>query len=112
VLVTAFKRAHNITKGEATGDVAEGLLEEKAEADLYAAYKQILPEFNSLMTRKQFREAMALLLELALPIDVFFGKVMVMADRADLKANRLNLLGAITRRFLEIANFSRMESSS
>jgi glycyl-tRNA synthetase beta chain len=64
------------------------------------------------MTRKQFREAMALLLELALPIDVFFGKVMVMADRADLKANRLNLLGAITRRFLEIANFSRMESSS
>lgn len=112
VLVTAFKRAYNITKGEVTGEVVEGLLEEKAEADLYTSYRQILPEFNLLMGRKQFREAMALLLELALPIDVFFGKVMVMADRNDLKTNRLNLLGAITRRFLEIANFSKMESSS
>jgi glycyl-tRNA synthetase beta chain len=112
VLVTAFKRAHNITKGEATGDVVEKLLEEKAEADLYASYRAILPGFNDLMSRKQFREAMALLLDIALPIDVFFGKVMVMVDRDDLKTNRLNLLGAITRRFLEIANFSRMESSS
>ncbi len=111
ILVTAFKRAYNITKGEVTGDVADCLFEDQAERDLYNSYQSILPQFNSLIHEKRFRDAMNLLLGLAVPIDVFFGKVMVMVDDENLKRNRLNLLGSITRRFLEIANFSRMESS-
>ena len=65
-----------------------------------------------MISTRRFRDAMHLLLELALPIDTFFGKVMVMVEDQRLQRNRLNLLGTITRRFLEIANFSRMESSS
>jgi glycyl-tRNA synthetase beta subunit len=32
-----------------------------------------------------------------------------MHENPDLRRNRLNLLGCITRRFLDIANFSKME---
>ena len=112
ILVTAFKRAYNITKGEVTGEVAVDLFEDQAETDLFKAYQEVLPQFNSMISTRRFRDAMHLLLELALPIDTFFGKVMVMVEDQSLKRNRLNLLGTITRRFLEIANFSRMESSS
>jgi glycyl-tRNA synthetase beta chain len=112
VLVTAFKRAYNITKGEAGGEVAPRLFQDKAEGDLHGVYESILPEFNSLVAAKRFEEAMNLLLELAIPIDTFFTSVMVMVEDESLKRNRLNLLGAITRRFLEIANLSKMESSS
>lgn len=112
VLVTAFKRAYNITKGEVGGEVAPRLFQDKAEGDLHGVYESILPEFNSLVAAKRFEEAMNLLLELAIPIDTFFTSVMVMVEDESLKRNRLNLLGAITRRFLEIANLSKMESSS
>ncbi|HVP57860.1 MAG TPA: glycine--tRNA ligase subunit beta [bacterium] len=112
VFVTAFKRAYNITKGDVSGEVAPHLFQDKAESDLHASYLAILPEFKSLVAEKRFEEAMNLLLGLARPIDTFFTSVMVMAEDEGLKRNRLNLLGTITRRFLEIANFSKMESSS
>ena len=52
-----------------------------------------------------------MLLELAVPINVFFDEVMVMAEDEKLKENRLNLLGKITDLFLEIADFSKMDVS-
>jgi glycyl-tRNA synthetase beta chain len=112
VLVTAFKRAYNITKGEVAGDVVPGLFQDNSERDLHGAYEAMLPQFNSLVAEKRFEEAMNLLLGLAAPIDTFFMSVMVMAEDERLKRNRLNLLGTITRCFLKIANLSKMESSS
>jgi len=112
VLITAFKRAYNITKGEVAGEVVPRLFQDKSEGDLHGVYEAMLPEFNSLVAEKRFGEAMNLLLGLAVPIDTFFTSVMVMVEDESLRRNRLDLLGAITRRFLEIANFSKMESSS
>jgi glycyl-tRNA synthetase beta chain len=108
-LVTAFKRAYNITKGEQEADVDVGLFEEDAERDLYGTCRKILKEFNSRIYEQDFAKALALLLELSAPIDVFFDKVMVMHENPDLRRNRLNLLGWITHHFLTIANFSKME---
>jgi glycyl-tRNA synthetase beta chain len=112
LLVTAFKRAFNITKGEVTGEVNESLFEHQAEGDLHSRYKALVPAFDSLIASRRFGEAMDLLLELAGPIDTFFTSVMVMAEDRQVRQNRLNLLGGITRSFLAIANFARMESSS
>lgn len=112
LLVTAFKRAFNITKGEVKGEVTESLFEHPAEGDLYSRYNGLLPAFDSLVAKRSFGEAMDLLLELARPIDTFFTSVMVMAENPRVRQNRLNLLGGITRCFLAIADFSRMESSS
>jgi glycyl-tRNA synthetase beta chain len=108
-LMTAFKRACNITKGMDGGEVDESLFEDAAEGELYRAYAGILDEFNSATREKRFRDALQALLELAEPIDVFFDGVMVMAEDEKLKVNRLNLLGAITGLFLTIADFSRLE---
>ncbi len=108
-LMTAFKRACNITKGMDGGEVDESLFEDAAEGELYRAYAGILDEFNSAIREKRFRDALQALLELAEPIDVFFDGVMVMAEDEKLKVNRLNLLGAITGLFLTIADFSRLE---
>ena len=108
-LVTAFKRAYNITKGEIEGEIDKGLLQDEAESDLYGAYESIHHKFNNLIYEQNFASALALLLELSVPIDVFFDQVMVMVDDERLRQNRLNMLGHITDLFLQIADFSRME---
>jgi glycyl-tRNA synthetase beta chain len=108
-LMTAFKRACNITKGMDEGEVDETLFEDESEGNLYGAYKGILDGFRSATREKRFRDALQSLLELAEPIDVFFDRVMVMTDDERIKANRLNLLRAITGLFLSIADFSRLE---
>jgi glycyl-tRNA synthetase beta chain len=45
------------------------------------------------------------------PVDNFFDKVMVMTEDPALQKNRLNLLTAISRLFLEIGDFSKMQSA-
>jgi glycyl-tRNA synthetase beta chain len=108
-LVTAFKRAYNITKDEQEAEVDVDLFEEDAEKDLHNACRRILKEFNSHVYEQDFARALALLLELSTPIDVFFDQVMVMHEDANLRRNRLSLLGWITSLFLGIADFSKME---
>jgi glycyl-tRNA synthetase beta chain len=108
-LITAFKRACNITRGLAGGRIDPSLFEEDAERNLHDTYIGILDDFNLATGEKRFGDALKALLELAGPIDVFFDTVMVMADDEKLKSNRLNLLTAITGLFLSIGDFSRLE---
>jgi glycyl-tRNA synthetase beta chain len=108
-LVTAFKRAYNISKGEMDAAVDAALLREEAEANLYRSCQGVLNKFNKLIDQQKFTEALALLLELSTPIDVFFDQVMVMVEDENLKRNRLRLLSLITRLFLNIADLSKLE---
>jgi glycyl-tRNA synthetase beta chain len=110
-LITAFKRAHNITKGGFDGDPDPALFEDDAERDLFEAYRDILHDYETYMHEKDFRGALDVLSELSAPIDVFFDSVMVMTEDEALKVNRLRLLSRITHLFLAIANFSRLETS-
>jgi glycyl-tRNA synthetase beta chain len=115
IMKTAFNRAFNITmdvrtevdRGRAAVD--DSLLKEGAERNLYTSYQSILQGFGDLLREERFRDAMALLLELSGPIDVFFDEVMVMDKDERLKQNRLYLLGNITSLFLKIADFSKLE---
>lgn len=109
-LITAFKRAHNITKGGFDGDPDPALFEDDSERDLYGTYTDLLADYGACMREKDFGGALNLLSELSGPIDVFFDRVMVMAEDEALRANRLNLLSRITHLFLAIANFSRLET--
>ena len=110
-LITAFKRAHNITKGGFDGDPDPALFEHDAERDLFATYKDILSDYETYMKEKDFQGALDILSELSGPVDVFFDMVMVMTDDEALKLNRLRLLSRITHLFLAIANFSRLETT-
>ena len=59
------------------------------------------------------RDYVSVLKRLALlraPVDVFFDSVMVMADDADLRRNRLALLKRLSDRFLAVADVSLLAS--
>lgn len=113
-LITVFKRAFNICVsagriGPEVEDPDKGLFRDDAESRLYEAYQETQSKYKELIERQDFKEALAALLELAGPINVFFDEVMVMVEDEGLKQNRLNLLGKITGLFLEIADFSKMD---
>ncbi len=110
-LLTAFKRAHNITRGGFDGDPDPALFEDDSERDLYETYTGLLSDYEAYMRERDFTGALKLLSELSQPIDAFFDGVMVMAEDEALRANRLKLLSRITHLFLAIANFSRLETA-
>ena len=93
-LAAANKRVHNLLKktdGE-LGAVNPVLLQEDAEKALYAATEGLQAAIASAMSEQNFKAALSQLATLRAPVDAFFDGVMVMADDAALKQNRLNLL--------------------
>ena len=58
---------------------------------------------------EDFEAAMAALAKLRAPVDAFFDKVTVNADKPEIRENRLMLLAQIRALTLEIADFSKIE---
>ncbi|MDQ9011649.1 glycine--tRNA ligase subunit beta [Acinetobacter gerneri] len=110
-LAAANKRVANILAKEATptGDVVEANLVEDAEKALYAEIKAVKPVIEPLLAAKDYTAALSQLAALRAPIDAFFDNVMVMADDAELKANRLRLLAQIRALFTSIADISVLQ---
>ena len=110
-LAAANKRVANILAKEVTptGDVVEANLVEDAEKALYAEIKAVKPVIEPLLAAKDYTAALSQLAALRAPIDAFFDNVMVMADDAELKANRLRLLAQIRALFTSIADISVLQ---
>ncbi len=110
-LAAANKRVANILAKEVTptGDVVEANLVEDAEKALYAEIKAVKPVIEPLLAAKDYTAALSQLAALRAPIDAFFDNVMVMADDAELKANRLRLLAQIRELFTSIADISVLQ---
>ncbi len=115
-LLTAYRRAANIVRIEARKDGVDGYGEPSAESfaapeehalaeALAAAARDIRP----LIKADGFSEAMAKLAALRGPVDAFFDRVTVNAERPVLRRNRLALLGAMTGTMNQVADFSRIE---
>ncbi|RSS03071.1 glycine--tRNA ligase subunit beta, partial [Acinetobacter baumannii] len=62
-----------------------------------------------LLAAKDYTAALSKLAALRAPIDAFFDGVMVMADDADLKANRLRLLAQLRNLFTAVADVSVLQ---
>jgi glycyl-tRNA synthetase beta chain len=113
----AFKRIQNILrqareKGEAydTATVANALVEPEERA-LYAQFRAVAPEVESLRAAHRYDEAFGRIATLRPVVDLFFDKVMVMAPDAALRRNRLSLIAEVAERFSSIADFSEIVSS-
>ncbi len=111
VLAAAFKRVMNIIKGNNETKVKVELLQEDAERNLYEAFEKVKNESKPFLQAKEYGKALDIILRMKEPVDVFFDEVMVMTEEADLKKNRLNLLTAISGLFLQVGDFSKMQSA-
>ena len=82
---------------------------EDAEKALYAEIQNVLPVVQPLLAARDYTAALSKLAALRAPIDAFFDGVMVMADDAELKANRLRLLAQLRDLFTRVADVSVLQ---
>ena len=108
-LVIGCKRAENITKSVRDQEVDLGLLKEPVEGELQAALMTADSQIGPLLSAGKFAEALDALAALKVPIDAFFTGVMVMADEATLRRNRLALLVRVRNLFRQYADFSKIQ---
>jgi glycyl-tRNA synthetase beta chain len=64
-----------------------------------------------LIEKRQYVAALRALAALRAPVDAFFDGVMVMADDAAKRQNRLALLAGLRRMFLQVADISVLQNT-
>lgn len=107
-LTVAFKRVGNIIKEGVDAPVDPALFQDDAEACLYEATQSAKISADRFVSSGAWLDALTEIATLRGPVDVFFDKVMVMAEDPQVRTNRLALLTTIARLFGKIADFSRI----
>jgi glycyl-tRNA synthetase beta chain len=112
-LAAANKRISNILrKAEEAipATVDTGLLQEDAERSLNAQVEAMAKTVAPLYAARDYEAALKQLAGLREVVDSFFDKVMVMADDAAVRGNRLALLKRLSGLFLEVADLSVLQN--
>ena len=110
-LAAANKRIGNILKkaeGEVEAKVNTALLQEAAEQALFEALGAVQPEADRLFEQGDHAGSLKALAALKTPVDAFFDDVMVNAEDAQLRANRLGLLKTLHEAMNRVADLSRL----
>ena len=114
-LLAGYKRAVNILKAEEKKDGApvEGRpqadhFKEQAEVDLAAAIDTARADAENAVEREDFAGAMEALSKLRAPVDRFFEDILVNAEEAEIRLNRLRLLSEIRNATHVVADFSKV----
>ncbi|MGE0383056.1 MAG: glycine--tRNA ligase subunit beta, partial [Hyphomicrobium sp.] len=114
-LLAGVKRAANILSIEEKKDKRSyvdsyelGLLKEKEETALAAAIEAVKQDTVAAINVENFAGAMRALAELRPAVDAFFDKILVNAEDAKIRENRLNLLSEIRAATQTVADFSKI----
>jgi len=107
-LAVAFKRVVNIIKGGINDSVDPALFEAQCEGDLLAAQQLAAQQVADQVANGDYAAALQTIAGLRPAVDAFFDGVMVMADDAAVKTNRLALLSRVAELFTGIADFARI----
>ena len=110
-LAAANKRVGNILKKAETAGQPQfnaALLQEAAEKDLYAALQTIAAQAQQQLQAGDTTAHLQTLAALREPVDAFFEHVMVNAEDAALKANRLGLLASLHQAMNRVAELARL----
>jgi glycyl-tRNA synthetase beta chain len=109
-LAAANKRIGNILKKAERADahVNPALLKEDAEKALFAATERIAPQAGAQFEAGDYTGSLQTLAALRAPVDAFFDGVMVNAEDADLRLNRLGLLATLHHAMNRVADLSRL----
>jgi glycyl-tRNA synthetase beta chain len=110
-LAAANKRVGNILKKSEGGQGAPidvALFAEPAERALHEALAAVAPRSEAAFAAGDYTGSLQALAALKAPVDAFFDQVMVNADDAKLRANRLALLAALHAAMNRVADLSRL----
>jgi len=111
-LAAANKRIGNILKkaegGAVDPHVSEILLKEPAEQALFASMRDVTPRAGKQFEAGDYTASLQTLAALRAPVDAFFDNVMVNAEEADLRLNRLGLLSTLHHAMNRVADLSRL----
>ena len=110
-LAAANKRIANILRKappDTSGAVDTARLEDPAERTLFEHVVSMERAVNPMLARREYAAALTLLASLREDVDRFFDSVMVMAEDAALRANRLALLVRLRGLFMQIADLSKL----
>jgi len=112
-LATANKRVGNILKKSedaAPAALNPALFADPAEGRLFDALAGTVPMADAAFERADYTASLQALAALKGPVDAFFDSVMVNADDAALRANRLALLSRLHAAMNRVADLSRLAS--
>jgi len=110
-LAAANKRARNILKkldGALPASIDTTLFVEPAERALHDALVAALADTDAALAARDYVAVLSRLAALRAPVDAFFEGVMVMAEDAAVRANRLALLKALADRFAAVAAIEQL----
>jgi len=114
--VLTFKRAANIIRKQGneagvalSAEVDVARLEMEQERVLAESLRASAGRFEELWAADDFAGLFAMLGELRPAVDAFFDNVMVMAEDADLRQNRLNILYTLVERLGRLADFGALQ---
>jgi glycyl-tRNA synthetase beta chain len=110
-LAAANKRIANILRKSdagATARVDPALFVEGAERALHAALGDVAPRADALFERREYAASLRELAALKAPVDAFFDQVLVNADDAALRNNRLALLATLHAAMNRVADLARL----
>ncbi|WP_169569866.1 glycine--tRNA ligase subunit beta [Sneathiella limimaris] len=115
-LLTAYRRAANILRIEEKKDGVsydsqpdKKLLVEEAEINLFARIEEVSGLMAGALGADEFEVASKAAATLRKPVDAFFDSVIVNADDADTRSNRLRLLASIRNSLDQLADLSKVE---
>ena len=107
-LAVAFKRVCNIVKDGVDTKVSAEFFEDAAEGALYQSLQSVSGKVDAAVASGDYLAALSEIATLKDGVDLFFEKVMVMAEDEKVRANRLALLTGIARLFGQVADFARL----
>ena len=112
-LAAANKRVANIlrqaaAKGESFINAEAGKLREPAERELFDALGKASRKARPLFERSDFTGYLKTFAVLKSPVDAFFDSVMVMAEDAEVRRNRLALLADLRMEMNRVADISKL----
>ncbi|TVQ88004.1 MAG: glycine--tRNA ligase subunit beta [Chromatiaceae bacterium] len=120
-LAAANKRIRNILRQAAEAEIApttavtgidSTALTEPAERALAQRVKALEHEIAPLLAAQQYTEVLSALAGLRGEVDAFFDAVMVMAEDAAVRRNRLAILQALQTLFLGVADIALLQRAS
>lgn len=115
-LLVAYRRAANILRIEEKKDNISyndapdrALFVEDVEIKLYERIEEVSELLASSLGADAFEAASQAAATLRKPVDAFFDNVIVNADEADVRSNRLRLLASIRNSLDQLADLSKVE---